>query len=243
MIDLRAIIVDDEPPCRKLLLELLAEHPNVRVIGEANSVATAATLCSDLRPNLIFLDVQMGDGDGFSLLPRLDPIPAVIFVTAYDEFAVRAFEINAVDYLMKPVHRERLSNALQRIARQPSPVSAKSLSEDDKIFLRSDTQLRVAFVTEIAGIEAEENYSKVHLTDGASILMRRSMSEWERILPRQHFIRIHRSVIINVEAVKKVVMNGRDELTVEIAGFAAPLQLGRRSAARIRQALRQPNAL
>jgi len=239
--ELRAVIVDDETPAREVLQELLLDHPNVKVVGEAGSVATAAKLCMDLRPNLVFLDIEMRDGDGFDLLPKLDPIPAIIFVTAYDQFAVRAFEVNAVDYLVKPVHPERLAHSLQRIVRQPPPVRAEPLTEDDRIFLKSDSTCRMVFVTEIAGIEAEENYSKVHLTDGGSILMRRSMSEWERILPGQHFVRVHRSVILNIGAVRKVVMNGRDELTVEIAGFPAPLQLGRRSAARIRQLLRRQN--
>ena len=100
---LRALIVDDEAPARELLRALLAVHTNVEVVGEACSVSTAATLCGDLQPNLIFLDVQMPGGDGFSLLGKLDPLPAIIFVTGYDKFAVRAFEVNAVDYLLKPV--------------------------------------------------------------------------------------------------------------------------------------------
>ncbi|MDD5198372.1 MAG: LytTR family DNA-binding domain-containing protein [Terrimicrobiaceae bacterium] len=240
--ELRAVIVDDEPPAREVLQELLREHSHVKVIGEANSVAAATELCLDLQPNLIFLDVQMRDGDGFDLLPKLDPIPAIIFVTAYDEFAVRAFQVNAVDYLVKPVSPERLAHALQRIVRQPPTVCA-SLSEDDKIFLRTDTQMRVAFVMEISAIEAQENYSRVCFVDGSSMLIRRSMSEWERILPKPHFLRTHRSFIVNIQAVKKVVMNGRDELDVEIAGCATPIRLGRRSSTRLRQALRRPNAL
>ncbi len=241
--DLRAIIVDDEPPCRELLQELLAEHPNVRVVGEANSVATATTLCADLRPNLIFLDVQMADGEGFDLLPHLDPIPAVIFVTAYDQYAFRAFEVNAVDYLAKPVRPDRLANALQRIIHQPHATHTIPLSEDDRIFLRSDSQLRVAFVTEITGIEAVENYSRVHLIDGTAKLIRRGMAEWEKILPGHMFLRTHRSLIVNLQAIKKVIMEARDEVTVEITGFSESVRLGRRAAARLRRGLRQPNLL
>jgi two-component system LytT family response regulator len=242
-IELRAIIVDDEAPSRELLQELLAAHPNVQVIGEANSVATAAALCADLRPNLIFLDVQMPDGDGFSLLPKLDPLPAVIFVTAFDEFAVRAFEVNAVDYLSKPVRPDRLAHALQRIIREPRPTHSAVLLEDDRIFLHSDARLRVVYVTEISGIEAQENYSLVHLMDGTSTLIRRSMSEWEKLLPKQCFLRTHRSLIVNLQAVKKVVMEARDEIGVELPGFSVPIRLGRRAALRLRRALRQPNLL
>lgn len=241
--ELRAIIVDDEVPAREVLQELLLQHPNVKVIAEAGTVAIATSLCRELHPNLIFLDVQMRDGEGFDLLPKLDPIPAIIFVTAYDRFAVRAFEVNAVDYLIKPIHPERLAHALQRIIRQPPPVCAKALMEDDKTFLRSDTKLRAAFVTEISGIEAQENYSLVRLADGDSILMRRGMAEWEEILPPSLFLRPHRSLIINIQAVKKITMDGRDDLDVEIAGFSTPVRLGRRSAAKLRQALAEAKVL
>lgn len=241
--ELRAIIVDDEAPSRELLQELLGPHPNVQVIGEANSVATAAALCTDLRPNLIFLDVQMPDGDGFSLLSKLDPLPAIIFVTAFDAYAVRAFEINAVDYLLKPVRPDRLADALQRIIRQPQPTHSEKLLEDDRIFLRSDSNLRVVFVTDISGVEAQENYSRVHLVDGTATLIRRGMSEWEKVLPPQHFLRTHRSLIVNLQAIKKVVMEARDEISVLLAGFPEPVRLGRRAAMRLRRAMRQPNLL
>lgn len=241
--DLRAVIVDDEAPARENLQDLLLSHRNVKVIGEANSVANAATLCHDLRPNLIFLDVQMGDGSGFDLLPKLERAPAVIFVTAYDEFAMRAFEVNAIDYLQKPVSPGRLTHALERIIRQPPEVLAGPLSDDDQIFLQTDRQTRMVFVTEISGIEAQENYSLVRLSDGESILIRRSMAEWERILPRNVFLRVHRSLIVNVQAVKKIAMNRRDEIEVELVGFPTPPRLGRRPAMKLRHALRQPNLL
>src|SRR5512140_1560367 len=114
---LKALLVDDEPPARDLLRRLLAAHAaTVRVVGEARSVADAAEKCARLRPDLVFLDVQMPREDGFALLPRLTPpLPAVIFVTAYDTFAVRAFDANAADYLLKPVTPARLARALARI--------------------------------------------------------------------------------------------------------------------------------
>lgn len=242
-VDLRALIVDDEPPCRELLQELLADHPNVRVVGEASSVATAAALCADLRPNLIFLDVEMTYGTGFELLPHLDPVPAVIFVTAYDQYACRAFEVNAIDYLTKPVHPDRLANALERISHQPRSTHTTPLLESDRIFLRSDSQAQFVFVTEISGIEAEENYSRVHLFNGTTKMIRRGMTEWERILPSSSFLRTHRSLIVNLQAVKKVVMEARDELTLELTGFREPLRLGRRASVRLRRSLRQPNLL
>jgi len=236
--ELRAIIVDDEAPCRELLQELLTAHSHVQVIGEANSVTTAAALCADLRPNLIFLDVQMPDGDGFSLLPKLDPIPAIIFVTAYAEFAIRAFEVNAIDYLLKPVNPERLAHALERIVHQPQPVFTQPLRENDQIYLRSKTQACMAYVTEISGIEADQNYSVVRLANGSSSMIRRGMSDWESALPKSQFFRPHRSLIINRRAIRKISMSKINEIEVEIAGFPKAIRLGRRAAARVRQALR-----
>jgi len=135
--ELRALLVDDEAPARKVLEQLLSLHPNVRVIGEANSVANAADLCRDLQPNLVFLDIQLNDEIGFDLLPKLRPVPAVIFVTAHAEFAIRAFEVNAVDYLLKPINPQRLASALERIQHRPQPVFTKKLVDSDQIYIDS----------------------------------------------------------------------------------------------------------
>lgn len=242
-LELRAVIVDDEAPCRDLLRELLARCPTVKVIGEANTVSNAIALCLDLRPNLLFLDVDLGSGNGFEILPKLDPIPAIIFVTAYNEFAVRAFEVNAVDYLLKPVRFDRLAHALERIVHQPHPVNAQKLLENDKIFLRSDSHMRVAFVTEISGVEAQENYSMVHLTDGDAMLIRRTILEWEKLLPKQYFLKTHRSLILNLHQIQKIVMEDKDEISITMTGFSYPTRLGRRPALRLRKAMRQPNLL
>lgn len=241
--DLRAAIIDDEEPAREVLRELLEVHSNVRVVGEADSVANAEILCRDLNPNLLFLDVQMDDGEGFDLLPKIDSLPAIIFVTAYERFAIRAFEVNAVDYLLKPVDPQRLAHTLQRIIRQPQSAAAQRLREEDRIHLRGDKKQRFAFLAEISGIEALENYSIVRFADGDSLTMRRSMTEWEEFLPKKMFCRPHRSFIINVEAVQTIARIGKDEVHVKIRGFAKPVQLGRRAAAKFQGALRQPNLL
>lgn len=239
--ELRTIIVDDEAPAREVMQELLLKHPNIRVVGEANSVANAALLCRNLRPNLIFLDVQLRDGEGFDLLPKLDPVPAIIFVTAYDEFAVRAFEVNAVDYLIKPVDPARLAHALQRIVHRPLPSFNGKLLDDDRIYLESSSSLRMVYVTEVAAIKAQENYTIIHLRDGAEPMVRRTMAEWEAALPEEHFFRPHRSLIVNLREIKKISMNWRKELDLTITGFAEPIHLGWRAAARLRQVFRHPN--
>jgi two-component system LytT family response regulator len=240
---LRALIVDDEKPARRILRELLTAHPNVKVVGEANSASAAVSLYMDLRPDVIFLDIQMPTGDGFSILPKLQPLPSIVFVTAYDEYAVRAFEVNAVDYLMKPIRAERLAQALQRIIHLPKPAQSKPLTQDDRIFLRSDSELRVVFVAEISGIEAEGNYSRVHTVDGSSMFIRRSLSEWESLLPKPLFVRTDRSLVLNLNAVQKLVVESRDEIVVEVKGFSVPIFMNRRASSRLRQALREANLL
>lgn len=241
--ELRALIVDDEAPARKALEQLLSLHPNVRVIGEANSVANAADLCRDLHPNLVFLDVQLKNESGFDLLPKLQPVPAVVFVTAHAEFASRAFEVNAVDYLLKPVNPHRLASALERIHHRPSAAFTKKLLDSDQIYIDSPTLLRMVYLTEISGIEAEGNYTLVRLNDGAHALVRRSMAEWEEGLPRQYFVRTDRSRFVNVKEITKYSKQTRGEVTIEIRGFPEPVRLGWRATARLKQALRQPNLL
>jgi two-component system, LytTR family, response regulator len=240
---LRALIVDSEAPARELLQDLLAPHRNVRVVGEANSAPTAVSLYEDLHPNLVFMDVQMPKGDGFSLLPKLQPLPAIIFVTACDQFAVKAFEVDAVDYLLKPVRPERLANALQRVVHSPRPAQVSRLSYDDKILLDSDTEMRVAFVAEISGIVAEGNYTRVHLADGSSSFVRRGISQWDYLLPKPFFLRLERSLIIHLQAVRKVVAEIPDHVSLEVTGFSAPLPLKRRASSRLRRALRESNVL
>ena len=240
---LRALIVDSEAPARELLQDLLATHRNVRVVGEANSAPTAVSLYEDLHPNLVFMDVQMPKGDGFSILPRLQPLPAIIFVTACDQFAVKAFEVDAVDYLLKPVRPERLASALQRVVHSQKPAQAERLSYDHKILLDSDEEMRVVFVAEISGIIAEGNYTRVHLADGSSSFLRRAISQWDCMLPKPFFVRVDRSLIIHLQAVRKVVAQARDEIAVEVEGFSVPLPLGRRASFRLRRALRESSAL
>lgn len=240
---LRTLIVDSEAPARELLQDMLATHQNVKVVGEANSAPTAVSLYEDLHPNLVFMDVQMPKGDGFSLLSKLQPLPAIIFVTACDEFAVKAFEVDAVDYLLKPVRPERLANALHRVVYSQKPARADRLFYDDKILLDSDADLRVVFVAEISGIVAEGNYTRVHLADGSSSFVRRGITQWDCMLPKPFFVRVNRSLIIHLQAVRKVIAQARDEVSVEVEGFNVRLLLGRRASFRLRRALRDSKVI
>jgi two-component system LytT family response regulator len=240
---LRALIVDSEAPARELLQDMLATHRNVRVVGEAHSAPSALSLYDDLHPNLVFMDVKMPKSDGFALLPKLKPLPAIIFVTACDQFAVKAFEVDAVDYLLKPVRPERLANALQRVVYSQKPSQAERLSYEDKILLDSDEEMRVVFVAEISGITAEGNYTRVQLADGSSSFVRRGITQWDSMLPKPFFLRVERSLILNLRAVRKVIAQDRDEVSVDMEGFKEPLELGRRGSFRLRRAIRESSAL
>lgn len=239
----RALLIDDEPPARDLLRRLLAAHASqVEIAGEARSVSDAAEKCARLRPDLLFLDVQMPREDGFALLPRLaPPPPAIIFVTAYDQFAVRAFDVNAVDYLLKPIVPERLARALAKLAagveESPTASMGAPLQPGDTVFLRSDNFFRTAPVSALTHIEAEENYTRVHFADGAPMLVRRPMGEWEKLLPAALFVRVDRSLIVNRAAVRSLEVVSRDIAHAHLTARRDPLVLARRASLRLRQAL------
>ena len=236
---LRILIVDDERSARERLRDLLECRFHLEVVGESNSVATAAELCRDLKPNLIFLDVEMPGGDGFSLLSRIEPLPAVIFVTAFDEFAVRAFNVNAVDYLLKPVNPDRLAQTLQRIIHTPPATQNAPFLPTDCVFLEDGKKCRVVFVSEICGIKAEENYTDILLSDGSLFCMRRTISEWSQRLPTSIFFSPHRSLIVRLSAVTDLVLESRQELKFRLSGHSDIFRLGREAGSRLRRALRQ----
>jgi two-component system LytT family response regulator len=242
---LRALIIDDEPPARDFLRRLLVPHaPSIEIAGEARSVTDAADKCAALRPDLLFLDVQMPREDGFALLPRLaPPFPAIIFVTAYDHFAVRAFEVNAIDYLLKPLAPARLAQALARLttqtttATQTDTAPKTALLPTDSILVRSDTTLRTTPVISLTHIEAEENYTRVHFSEGSPLLVRRTMAEWESLLPSDLFVRIDRSLMVNLIAVRRLETCSRDIAHAHLAGRREPLVLARRASLRLRRVL------
>jgi len=241
---LRALLVDDERLARKRLAELLGLHPCIQIAGEADSVESAAAFAESLQPDVIFLDVQMPPANGFDLLPRLHRQPPIVFVTAFDGYAIKAFEANALDYLLKPVHPDRLAETIRRLrllsesAAQPSPADERQeLSLSDLVALRDRGRLRMAPVGSIAAIVADGSYTRVHLSAQDSIMILRSISDWESRLPYPPFLRIERSLIVNLASVLDYSVRSRDETDVKLDGVAKPLALGRRASARLRKAL------
>jgi two-component system, LytTR family, response regulator len=215
---IRTLIVDDEALGRERLRTLLAALPDVEVVGECCGGAEAITGIRRLDPDLVFLDVQMPGVDGFQVLAEIGAAgaPAVVFATAYDEFALRAFEANAVDYLLKPIGPARLSATVQRVRERlrgargpasPDPRLAALLEGlegaggyRDRIAVRVGERFRVVRTDEVLCFEAAGNYVRIH-TAGEKLLFRTTMAELERTLDPRRFLRIHRSTIVNADHV------------------------------------------
>lgn len=233
----RVLLVDDSERDRDNLRFHLGSHQEVKIVGEASSVATAVVLCNDLQPNLIFLDVEMPGGDGFSLLDKLDYAPAVIFVTGFDEFAIRAFEVNAIDYLLKPVNPTRLTESLNRVLYSDRPFEVGTLKQTDRVLLREDSRRRVVYVPQISGIKAFRNYNEVYLSDGTTCCVRNTLSHWKSRLPKAIFSCPHRSIIVNVQAVSDLVLTPSKRVSFRLEGHETIFTLGREAGAELRRAL------
>ncbi len=232
----RALIVDDERLARVEIRCLLQEHPQIQVAGEAESVAEAATMIQQSSPDLIFLDVKMPGQSGFDLFERTRVDAHVVFVTAFDEFAVRAFDVNALDYLMKPVDPKRLARTVDRFLTHAKPAAAaQPLEYSDSIFLQSKESPRFVKVGSLVSIQAEGDYTSVLATSGPLGLVPTSMREWEYLLPARHFCRIHRSTIINCELVIHVEKWFNDSYRVHLRHVDQPLVMSRRHSASFRQ--------
>jgi len=231
-----ALIVDDERIARRELAYLLREHPEVEIVGEAASVDEAAEMIGRLHPEIIFLDVQMPGASGFDLLERVELDAHVIFVTAYDQFAIRAFEVNAIDYLTKPVRPERLRQAIERCDQRglTEPPTTTRLSPSDSILLTIDRRSRLVKLASIECILAEGDYTRLIIAGSAAGMVLKPIKEWERILPEKQFCRIQRSAIINCEQAIhfEPTLNGGYE--VHMKHLNAPLTMSRRFARRFR---------
>ena len=232
----RAIIVDDERLARKELRSLLTEHPTIEIVGEAESVTAAAELARSTQPDVVFLDIQMPGESGFHLLERL-PVPCkVIFVTAYDAYALRAFEVNALDYLLKPINPTRLAAALARLsATAAPPAPARKLEYDDRLFLEIGERAQFLKLEQLVCLRAAGDYSELVTTDGKVALILKSLKEWEERLPEKHFTRIHRSTIINLEYVERIESWFNRSWQIHLRYLNEPLLVSRRYAAQLKQ--------
>ena len=224
------LIVDDEVHGRDILVEYLSGHPQLRIVGVCADGFEAMKAIRDLQPELLFLDVQMPRINGFELLELLESPPAVIFTTAYDSFALRAFEANAIDYLLKPFSKERFDQALdkwlsQRSFRQQF-VDMKSFEDDrvpERVVLKSGHHIHVIPISDIQCIEAADDYVKIHCAAGV-FLKKRTMARFAEQLEGPRFVRVHRSWLIAVSALQRINVRDRDgyEATL-INGLTIPV--------------------
>jgi two-component system LytT family response regulator len=218
-VKIRTLIIDDEPLARKRVNQLLASAEEFQVIGEARNVAEAVSACLELRPDLVFLDVEMPDGSGFDALEKLsaENMPAVVFVTAYDQYTIKAFDVYAVDYLLKPFSEERFHQAAARVRERLSRASDEDLNQQiknllshlktnrdflDRMVINHKDRLLIVPVKEVEWVTAYGNYLKVH-TGGKTYLLRDTISNLSEQLDPAIFLRIHRSTIVNAERIKE----------------------------------------
>jgi two-component system LytT family response regulator len=200
---LRVLLVDDEPPARRRMRRMLAAEPDVEIVGECGTGAEAVEQVRSLEPDLVFLDVQMPNGDGFEVVEQLGAsvLPLVVFVTAYDEYALRAFDAAALDYLVKPVQRPRLRTAIARARERLG--SAAAAPRADRLLIDRGRHMDVLAVDEIDWIEAADNHVIVHVGKEAH-RFRRTMEQTLERLPADRFVRAHRSSIVNLSRVRQV---------------------------------------
>lgn len=203
----KALIIDDELNARRDLRALLASHPEVEIVGEADTVQAARTLLRHTAHDLVFLDVQLLGGTGFDLMPDIAPHARTIFVSAFDQFALRAFEVNALDYLQKPVRTARLAETLRRLAAPAQPPEfapgAAALLPDDIVQVKTGPgAARFVRTGDIVLVTSQDNYSELNLASGERLLVRQTLNAWEERLPASHFLRIHRTAILNLTCVQ-----------------------------------------
>jgi two-component system LytT family response regulator len=253
---LSAIVVDDEPPARRELKALLAAHQDLEIVGEAEDVDTAAALISRASPDIVFLDIQLSGATGFDLLARVPARFEVVFVTAYEQHALRAFDVNALGYLLKPVSRERLAEVVARLVTRLQGTRAEEsdddrddglrhdgmrddepLRYDDRLFLRLNDRWHFVSVSAIQSILAEGNYTRLMLTDGRTALVSRTLKEWIARLPARRFLRVHRSAIVNLQHIDHVEEWSASTWQVYLRHAAEPIAMSRRYAARIQHRL------
>lgn len=237
-----AIIVDDERLARRELATLLKAHPELQLAGEAASVDEAASLVRAVDPDVIFLDIQMPRRSGFDLLEAAEVRARVVFVTAHDVHALRAFEVNALDYLLKPVHPARLAVTVERLLTAlDAPLSSAAdrpdtapLLLDDHLFLSEGRASRFVRVRSIVCIRGAGDYSELTLADGKRMLSPRPLKEWEARLPPQSFLRVHRTAIVHLDHVDTVLRVSEQAFQVSLRGLDEPVPLSRRHAARFK---------
>ena len=209
---MKCIIIDDEPLARMIVKEYLQSYPNIEVVQECNDGFEGVKAIQQLQPDLIFLDIQMPKINGFEMLELIDNPPQVIFTTAFEEYAIKAFETHAADYLLKPFSKERFDKAIQKliIQKQTLPqtqalleTAAQAIAQSNRIVVKDGGKIKIIPIAQIQYLEAADDYVKIHTTEG-SFLKKKTMQFFEDSLQQQQYIRIHRSYIVNAQLITRI---------------------------------------
>jgi two-component system LytT family response regulator len=208
---MKVIIIDDEPLARSIVKEYLQPHSDIEVVAECNDGFEGMKAIQQYEPELVFLDIQMPKINGFEMLELIENPPSVIFTTAFDEFAIKAFELNATDYLLKPFSKERFDKAVQKyqgqsVAQQPGSVvetAAQSPAQQNRIVVKDGSKIKIIPVNQVHYLEAADDYVKIVTPDG-TFLKKRTMGFFEQSLSQFHFVRIHRSYIVNTQLITRI---------------------------------------
>lgn len=231
---MKVIIIDDEPLARSIVKEYLQKHPQLEVVQECNDGFEGLKAIQQQQPDLVFLDIQMPKINGFEMLELIEQPPAVIFATAFDEFAIKAFEAHAVDYLLKPFNQERFDKAIakwnektqssaEKQTQDLLETASQSPTQNNRIVVKNGSKIKIIPVHEVQYLEAADDYVKVHTGEGY-FLKNKTMNHFEQVLDSQQFVRSHRSYIVNVQQITRIDPYEKDNhVAVLRSGIKVPV--------------------
>ncbi len=242
----KAIIIDDEPLARSIVKEYLQNHPDIKMLQECSDGFEGIKAIQLHHPDLIFLDIQMPKINGFEMLELIDQPPAVIFTTAFEEYAIKAFESHAIDYLLKPFSKDRFEKAIQKWRQQNGQEREQAIqtlinhptltpSRQNRVVVKDNGKIRIIPVPAIQFLEAADDYVKIHTAEGI-FLKNKTMGYFEEALETQNFIRIHRSYIINVQLITRIDPYEKDN-HLAILTIGAKLPVSKSGYAKLKQVL------
>ena len=239
------MIVDDEPAARRGLVRMLSAHADVRIFGEAEDLISARQMLeTGGAPDAVFLDVGMPQGNGFELISALAPGTHIIFVTAHSEHAARAFDVAALDYLLKPVREERLAKTLERIRRAQLPDEASSSvvrPGREQLLVKHRGSTIILDVNQIAALRADGDFTWILIENEPPILGGQTLSKYADMLEQSNFVRVSRSLIVNLDHVRSLKTSSRDEGQLHLRGIEEPVMLRRVAAVRMRTLIKERN--
>lgn len=235
---IKAVIVEDSRLARNELKELIKNHPEIQIVGEAENVDLGFELINTAQPDLLFLDINMPEKDGFALLEMLDNVPITVFTTAFDEYAIKSFEYNALDYLLKPINPKRFAQAIEKVNTnliEKAEKSEKKLALDNQIFIRDGEKCWLVKISDIYLFEVDGNYTKVFFQNEKAII-NKSLNQIEEKLPEKYFFRANRNQIANVQYIGKIETWFSGNLLAELPS-GIKVEISRRQASNFKERL------